>query len=67
MDLPLYTTVSRVELSDQGSVCYHMFDRAVVLDQVMRQAGQDADQEIFRNILRNAESTVEASDAKDTS
>ena len=62
MDLPLYTTVSRTELSDLGSIDYHLFDRAVVLDRVMRQAGQDAGQECFRNLLlrlRNAELTVE--------
>ena len=62
MDLPLYTTVSRTELSDLGSIDYHLFDHAVVLDRVMRQAGQDADQECFRNLLlrlRNAELTVE--------
>ena len=35
MDLPLYTTVSRTELSDLGSIDYHLFDRAVVLDRVM--------------------------------
>ena len=47
--------VSRTELSDLGSI-------AVVLDRVMRQAGQDAGQERFRNLLlrlRNAELTVE--------
>ena len=36
----------------------HLFDCAVVLDRVMRQAGQDAGQERFRNLLlrlRNAE------------
>ena len=62
MDLPLYTTVSRTELSDLGSIDYHFFDRAVVLDRVMRQARQDAGQERFRNLLlrlRNAELTVE--------
>ena len=61
MDLPLYTTVSRTELSDLGSAAYRCFDRVVVLDQVMRQAGQDLEQEIFRNLLlrlRNGESTV---------
>ena len=31
MDLPLYTTVSRAPLSDQGSAAYQLFDRAVVL------------------------------------
>ena len=62
MDLPLYTTVSRTELSDLGSIDYHLFDRAVVLDRVMRQTGQDAGQECFRNLLfrlMNAELTVE--------
>ena len=62
MDLPLYTTVSRTELSDLGSTAYHCFDRAVVLDQVMRQAGQGAEQQAFRDILlrlRNAHSTLE--------
>ncbi len=60
MDLPLYTTVARTEISDLGSVCYHLFHCAVVLDQVMRQAGQDSEE--FRTILmqlRNAESTVD--------
>ena len=40
---------------------YHLLDRAVVLDKVMRQAGQDADQELFRDLLlrlRNGESSV---------
>ena len=49
------------ELSDLGSANYHLFDRAVVLDRVMRQAGQDADQELFRDLLlrlRNGESSV---------
>ena len=62
MDLPLYSTVSRSELSELGSTDYDLFDRAVVLDQVMRQAGQDSNQELFRNLLlrlRNAESTIE--------
>ena len=62
MDLPLYTTVSRTELSDLGSVNYHLFDRAITLDQVMRQAGNDSAQQLFRNILmrlRNGELRVE--------
>ncbi len=41
MDLPLYTTVSRMALSDLGSSAYQLFDRAVVLKQVIRQSGQD--------------------------
>ena len=62
MDLPLYVTVSRTELSDLGSVNYHLFDRAITLDQVMRQAGNDSAQHLFRNILmrlRNGELRVE--------
>ena len=62
MDLPLYTTVSRTELSDLGSVNYHLFDHAITLDQVMRQAGNDSAQQLFCNILmrlRNGELRVE--------
>ena len=51
MDLPLYTTDSRSELSDQGRAAYQTFQLAVVLDQVMRQAGQDPEQVKFRDIL----------------
>ena len=41
MDLPLYITDSRSELSDQGRAAYQTFQQAVVMDLVMRQAGQD--------------------------
>ena len=51
MDLPLYTTDSRSELSDQGRAAYQTFHLAVVLDQVMRQAGHDPEQVKFRDIL----------------
>ena len=34
--------MSRSELSDLGSVNYHQFDHAIILDQVMRQAGNNA-------------------------
>ena len=47
MDLPLYTTHSHSELSDQGRAAYQTFQQAVVLDQVMRQAGQDQEQVLF--------------------
>ncbi len=60
MDLPLYTTTTSSALSDIGSSGYQSFDRAVVLDQIMRQAGQDPSQVLFRNILlrlRNGEVT----------
>ena len=61
MDLPLYTTVSRSPLSDAGSAAYQLFDRAIVLKQVMRQSGQDPDQVLFRDILlclRDARLTI---------
>ena len=48
MDLPLYTTVSRTELSDLGSADYHLFDKAIVL---VRQAGVDTEQQLFRDLL----------------
>ena len=51
MDLPLYTTDSRSELSDQGRAAYQTFQQAFVLNQVMWQAGQDPDQVRFRDIL----------------
>ncbi len=61
MDLPLYTTVSRSELSDLGSVNYHQFNYAITLDQVMRQAGENEAPKLFRGILlrlRNGELSV---------
>ena len=54
MDLPLYTTAARSALSDLGSTAYQ---HAVVLEQVMRQSGQNPAQVQFRSILlrlRNA-------------
>ena len=45
---PMYTTVSRSELSDLGSANYYLFDRVIVLEQVMRQAGHEDDQHLFR-------------------
>ena len=62
MDLPLYTTDSRSNLSDQGRTAYLQFDEAFTLTQVMRQAGSDPDQVHFRDILlrlRNAQVTKE--------
>ena len=62
MDLPLYTTDTRSELSDQGRTAYLQFQKAFTLTQIMRQAGQDPEQIRFRGILlrlRNTEVTVE--------
>ena len=51
MDLALYTTASRTALSDLGSSAYQLFDHAVVLNQVMRQSGEDPSQVMFRQML----------------
>ena len=51
MDPPLYTINSRTEQADLGRTAYQTFQQAVVLDQVMRQAGQDPQQVQFRDIL----------------
>jgi len=51
MDLPLYTTTSRNDLSDLGSSTYHSFTKAITLDKIMRQSGQTVEQELFRNLL----------------
>ena len=62
MGLPLYTTLSRTELSDLRSADYHLFDKAIVLDQVMRQAGVDTEQQLFRDLLlrlRDGQTMVE--------
>ena len=62
MDLPLYISVTRSDLSDQGYRAYNQFEKAFTLIQVMRQSGQDTDQIRFRDILlrlRNAETTME--------
>ena len=51
MDPPLYTLESCSSLSDLGRSAYQLFNKAIVLDQVMRQSGDDDQQIIFRNIL----------------
>ena len=40
MDLPLYTTDSRSDLSDQGRAAYLQFDKAFTLTHIMRQAAR---------------------------
>ena len=62
MDQPLYATQSRSELSDQGITVYQSFDSAVVLDQIIRQAGDDPGQRQFRSLLlrlRDGDTTVD--------
>ncbi len=62
MDLPLYTTDTRSDLSDQGRTAYLEFDKAFTLTRIMHQAGNDPDQVRFRDILlrlRNAQVTMQ--------
>lgn len=59
MDLPLYTTTTSSAISDIGSNACQSFHHSALLDQVMRQSGQDPSQ-VFRDILvhlRNGEVT----------
>ena len=51
MDLPLYTTDPRSALSDLGNSAYQLFNKAIVLNQVMHQSGQEHSQVLFRTIL----------------
>ena len=64
MDLPLYTTSASSALSDVGAGGYQSFNRAVVLDQIMRQAGQDPSQVLFGDILRLRNGEVTEDDWK---
>ena len=62
MGLPLYTTETWTDLSDQGRSAYLQFDKARVFCQVMRQAGNTPEQIQFRSTLirlRDAEVTVD--------
>jgi len=47
MDLPLYTTVLKSELPNLGSFSFHKFNHYIVLDSVMRQAGNKDTQQMF--------------------
>uniref|UniRef100_A0A1X7VSS2 ATP-dependent DNA helicase n=1 Tax=Amphimedon queenslandica TaxID=400682 RepID=A0A1X7VSS2_AMPQE len=60
MDLPIYTTVTQSDLSNQGYKAHSQFETAFTLTQVMRQSGQDRDQIRFHDILmhlRNGHTT----------
>uniref|UniRef100_A0A1X7V9I6 ATP-dependent DNA helicase n=1 Tax=Amphimedon queenslandica TaxID=400682 RepID=A0A1X7V9I6_AMPQE len=61
MDLPIYTTVTRSDLSDQEYRAYSQIETAFTLTQVMRQSAQDSDQVRFCDILmhlRNGDTTI---------
>ena len=51
MDLPLYSSAAKSELSDLGSATYHMFDSVIILKHVIRQAGSDYGQREFHDLL----------------
>lgn len=57
MDLPLYTSTARSAISDLGRTIYQQFNKAIVLQQVVRQSGTDPQQLQFHQLLmrlRNA-------------
>uniref|UniRef100_A0A1X7UY52 ATP-dependent DNA helicase n=1 Tax=Amphimedon queenslandica TaxID=400682 RepID=A0A1X7UY52_AMPQE len=61
MDLPIYTTVTRSDLSDQEYRAYSHIETAFTLTQIMRQSAQDPDQVRFCDILmhlRNGDTTM---------
>ena len=47
MDLPLYTTDSRNELSDQDRNAYQQFDKGIILDKVMVMLDKIQNKSIF--------------------
>ena len=51
MDLPLCIAAPQTALSDLSSSAYQLFDHAVVLNQVMRQSGDDPSQVQFLKML----------------
>jgi hypothetical protein len=61
-DKPMYVTGSGSVVSDHGHSLYLMFDSVIILQQVMRQAGEDPEAIEFRGLLmrmRNGEVTEE--------
>ena len=57
-DRPMYISGSVSVISDHGHSLYLMFDSVIILDQIMRQAGQDPEAVAFRALLmRNGQVT----------
>ena len=50
-DRPLYASPSSSELAIHGHTLYRMFTTVVILNQILRQNGNDSDDEVFRNLL----------------
>src|SRR6185436_10281227 len=51
LDLPMYTTISRDSLSNDGRTAYKQFQEVYKLDVIQRQSGDSDEQKIFREIL----------------
>ena len=61
-DRPLYAEPTHQQLSMHGHHIYHTFNRVVILDEVLRQAGMDPEVQRFRELLlhlRNGNITQE--------
>ncbi len=61
-DKPMYVTGNGSVVSDHGHSLYLMFDSVIILEQVMRQAGEDTETIAFRGLLmrmRNGKVTEE--------
>ncbi|CAB4032530.1 ATP-dependent DNA helicase PIF1 [Paramuricea clavata] len=61
-DKPMYVSGNGTVVSDHGHSLYLMFESVIILDQVMRQAGEDPEAIAFRALLmrmRNGEVTGE--------
>lgn len=61
LDLPIYSTVLRDPLSNDGIAAYRQFQEVYKLDVIQRQSGNSEQQQNFRNILlrlRDRESTL---------
>ena len=61
-DKPMYVTGNGSVVSDHGHSLYLMSDSVIILEQVMRQAGEDTETIAFRGLLmrmRNGKVTEE--------
>jgi hypothetical protein len=61
-DKPMYVSRNGTVVSDHGHSLYLMFESVIILDQVMRQAGEDPEAVAFRALvmrMRNGEVTEE--------
>jgi ATP-dependent DNA helicase PIF1 len=61
LDLPMYSSIQRDPLSNDGFVAYRQFHEVYKLDLIQRQSGDSESQQKFRDILlrlRDGESTI---------